>query len=80
MGQAAEVQEPDRVAQLLGRRMKKIREAQPGLSQEKLARKVGVSRETVRRVEAGLETTTAMIDRLLWAMEADAEELLATRV
>lgn len=73
-GQTVQV---DRVAALLGRRMRRLREGR-GLSQEKLAQKTNVSRETVRRVEAGLETTTAMIDRLLWAMGADAEELLST--
>lgn len=73
----ADEAQPDRVAQLLGRRMRKIRETRK-LSQEKLAQRADTSRETVRRVESGLETTTAMLDRLLWAMAADADELLAT--
>ena len=68
----------DRVAVLLGRRMRKIRDEQR-VSQEKLAQRADVSRETVRRVEAGLETTTATIDRLLAALGVDAVKLLDTR-
>ena len=79
MPMAAEAVAPDRVAVLLGKRMRKIRDAR-ALSQERLAHRAGFSRETVRRVGAGIETTTATLDRLLWAMEADADELLATRV
>lgn len=74
-----------RFAPILGRAMKTLRE-QRGWSQEAVSRRVEgfLSRETVRRIESGEETTTTTIDRVLTAMGYDAYDLLreidATRV
>jgi transcriptional regulator with XRE-family HTH domain len=60
----------------MGRRLKRLRDAK-GLSQEMLAKKVGVSREYVNRLEAGRhDPTVGMLQRLAKALGVPVTELL----
>ncbi len=72
-----------RFSLLLGMAIRAMRKRR-GLSQERLAQRADTTRETVRRIEIGIGTTTAMVDRLVDAMEYTGddlhEELRALRV
>lgn len=74
--QSAEKVATARFAPILGHAMRALRESIPGLTQERLGQKAGLTRETVRRVEAGHETTTTTVDKLLDAMGYDGDDLL----
>lgn len=66
-------------AEAVGKRIRKLRN-EAKISQEKLGRRIEMSKETVRRIEAGEGTTTATIDTILDALGKTGEELIQTRV
>jgi transcriptional regulator with XRE-family HTH domain len=59
----------------LGLLLRKLREAEH-ISQEKLARILDMSRETVRRIEHGEGTTTTTVQSYLDALGRHPEDLL----
>jgi transcriptional regulator with XRE-family HTH domain len=68
----------DEVGEVLGRVIRKLR-LDRGVSQEGLARRLEMSRETVRRIEFGEGTTTATLSRVLEALDYTAADLLDAR-
>lgn len=60
----------------MGQRLKRLREAQ-GLSQYAMADKAGISRQYVRKLEAGLsDPTLGMLQRLAKALGVGVTKLL----
>jgi len=49
---AVEMRDREEVSRLIGHRVREVRDAR-GYSQEKLGRLTGLSRETIRKIEAG---------------------------
>lgn len=62
---------------VLGRAVRRLRERRQ-ISQEALARRLEVSRETIRRIEFGEGTTFATLDRVVAALDYDVAELIAS--
>jgi DNA-binding XRE family transcriptional regulator len=67
----------ERLAGEIGRRFKERRE-QLGMSQEALARRIGMSRETIRAIEnRGTEPELWTTGMLIWALDLDWGEFMA---
>jgi transcriptional regulator with XRE-family HTH domain len=67
---------PTEIGEILGLAVRRLRTTR-GISQEALARRLEMSRETVRRIEFGEGTTLATLDRVLEALDYSVADLLA---